>query len=334
MTTPYAKMLVVDLSLLGDLLMTTPVLRSINNAWPECRLTYLCRPHTSVIVRHNPLIQNVLEYESRKITVGGYLKALSEIRRGRFDCALLLHRSVNSALVATLAGVRRRVGYDSEGRRLLLTDPVRETKEGHLVDRALKLLAPLDIAASSRRLEFHPEPGSREQLEIKAREAGLDLNQPFIALNPAGSWPTKRWTPEGFAAVADHFAHKGWPAVVTGGPTDGDICGKVLAAAETNPVNMQGKLSFGELYELLRAAKLYVSNDSGPMHLGVAAEVPLVAIFGPTDPAVCGPISKNSRVVKGELDCLCCYLKNCDHLSCMNSLKPEKVISAAEEILS
>jgi heptosyltransferase-2 len=330
------KLLIVDLSLLGDLLMTTPVLRSIANAWPDCRMSYLSRPHTSVVLEHNPLLEKVLTFESRRITPGSYLRALSEIRREKFDAALLIHRSFNSALLTFLAGIPCRIGYASEGRGLLLTDPMEERKEGHLVDRALRLLEPLGVSPSSRELEFFPAPGSRDTMRERAARQRIDIERPLLVLNPAGSWPTKRWMARGFAEVGSHFADGygyGWDVVVVGGPDDAEIAGQVTSLANGKIANLQGELSFDELYELLKAANLFITNDSGPMHLGVAAKVPIVAIFGPTNPEICGPISDNSTVVRGEIDCLCCYLKDCDHLSCMTSLKPEAVINAAETLL-
>jgi len=255
------------------------------------------------------------------------------LRAEHFDAAILLQNAIEAALLSALALIPRRVGYTTDGRRLLLSHPISVTdadKRLHHTDYYLQLLSRLGIEGGDRRLKL----ACTEQELSWAKELLADDN--VIAINPGAAYGSaKRWLPDRFAAVGDELAQRYRARIVlTGGPGEVEIGNDIAAAMSCNPLNMVGKTSVRQMMAILASSRLLVTNDSGPMHVASAFAVPIVAVFGSTDHTTTCPASEKVVIVRKETDCAPCLLRQCpiDH-RCMTAIQAEDVLQAAYRLL-
>lgn len=350
------RVLVVELAYIGDTLLTTPFLRVLKSVFPKSEIAFLGVPQSLKILQTNPHLSECIPYDKRK---GWHetRRVLSVLREKQFQCAFLLHRSFASAFLCWLARIPVRIGYATEGREGFLTASFPYHASLHRAINHLRLLeyhlarsgsatSPFPVPYSSFRpsgfsstsprflsLELPVPSGLQEQVKTKFLQNTGD----YLVLNPAGSWETKRWLAEGFAKVGNCFYEKkGWKPVIVGGEEDISVSEAVQSALSVPFVNLTGKMELMELAAVLQTARGFLTNDSGPMHIGVAVGVPTVAIFGPTDPTLTGPVGGKSLVLSTRPFCSPCYLKKCPprrHFICMHSLSADEVIRQMVEFL-
>ena len=335
-------MLVRATNWLGDAVMTTPALAAVREGFPDARIVLLARPLVGELFRHHPDVDEVMLYErpGRHEGALGRLRLAGEVRRRRFDGALLLQNAFDAALIAFLGRIPERAGYPTDGRRILLTVAVPLTPailERHEVEYYLCLLDGLGIprpVPASLRLAVTGE--EREKMATRLASLGIGRGAPIVAINPGATYGSaKRWYPDRFAAVADALSDE-WRArvVVIGSTAEAPLAGEIEAAMRNPPVNLAGKTTVRELMALLSLSSFLVTNDSGPMHIGAALGVPLVAVFGPTDWRRTSPWSSLAKIVRVEIDCSPCRLRVCDRgHECMLGVTPGMVIDAAKALL-
>jgi heptosyltransferase-2 len=339
---PPASLLVRATNWLGDAVMTTPALAAVREGFPDARIVLLARPPVAELFRHHPDVDEVMLYErpGRHEGVLGRLRLAGELRRRRFDGALLLQNAFDAALIAFLGRIPERAGYPTDGRRILLTLPVPLTPailERHEVEYYLCLVDGLGIPRPvPAALKLAVTEEEREAMATRLASLGIERGAPIVAINPGATYGSaKRWYPDRFAAVADALSAE-WRArvVVVGSAAESPLAGEIEAATRNPPVNLAGKTTVRELMALLSLSSFLVTNDSGPMHIGAALGVPLVAIFGPTDWRRTSPWSPLAKVVRVEIDCSPCRRRVCDRgHECMLGVTPGMVVDAAKALL-
>jgi heptosyltransferase-2 len=327
---------------LGDAVMTTPAMSALRRACPRARIVLLAKPMVAEMFRHHPDVDEVMVYErpGRHDGALGRARMAWELRRRRFDAALLLQNAFDAALLAFLAGIPERAGYATDGRWMLLTHPVRFAPDllaRHEVEYYLHLLERLGIPRpASPTLCIAVADDEREAMASLLERHGIDRGKPVLAVNPGAAYGSaKRWYPDRFAAVADALsAEWGAGVVVLGSPAEAPLAGEIGAAMRGPAVNLAGRTTVREMMALLSLSSFLVSNDSGPMHIGAALGVPLVAIFGPTDWRRTSPWTSRSRIVRVNVDCSPCMLRECNRgHECMLGVTAEMVIDAARDLL-
>ncbi|MDA8178130.1 MAG: lipopolysaccharide heptosyltransferase II [Desulfobacteria bacterium] len=339
---PQTSLLVRATNWLGDAVMTTPALAAVREGFPDARIVLLARPLVAELFRHHPDVDEVMVYErpGRHDGALGRLRLAGELRRRRFDGALLLQNAFDAALIAFLGRIPERVGYPTDGRRILLTLPVPLTPgilERHEVEYYLCLIDGLGIprpVPASLKLTVTEE--ERQAMATRLASLGIDRGAPIVAINPGATYGSaKRWYPDRFAAVADALSEEwGAAVVVVGSPAEAPLAGEIEAATRKPSINLAGKTTVRELMALLSLSSFLVTNDSGPMHIGAALGVPLVAIFGPTDWRRTSPWTSLAKIVRVEIDCSPCRRRVCDRgHECMLGVTPDMVIAAAKELL-
>ncbi|OIP36734.1 MAG: lipopolysaccharide heptosyltransferase II [Deltaproteobacteria bacterium CG2_30_66_27] len=339
---PPVTLLVRATNWLGDAVMTTPALAGVRESFPDARIVLLARPLVAELFRHHPDVDEVMVYErpGRHEGALGRLRLAGELRRRRFDGALLLQNAFDAALIAFLGRIPERAGYPTDGRRLLLSLPVpltREILERHEVEYYLCLLDGLGIprpVPASLKLAVVEE--EKEAMARRLASLGIEPGTPIVVINPGATYGSaKRWYPDRFAAVADALsAEWGAKVVVVGSTAEAPLADEIEAATLTPPVNLAGKTAVREMMALLSLSSFLLTNDSGPMHIGAALGVPLVAIFGPTDWRRTSPWTDRARIVRVEIDCSPCKRRVCDRgHECMLGVTPDMVIAAAKELL-
>ena len=339
---PPASLLVRATNWLGDAVMTTPALAAVREGLPDARITLLARPLVADLFRHHPDVDEVMVYErpGRHDGVLGRLRLAGELRRRRFDGALLLQNAFDAAMVAFLGRIPERAGYPTDGRRFLLTLPVPlppGIRERHDVEYYLCLIDGLGIPRPvPAALKLAVTEEEREAMAARLASLGVERGTPIVVINPGATYGSaKRWYPDRFAAVADTLSGE-WRAavVVVGSTAEAPLAGEIEASMGKPSVNLAGKTTVRELMGLLSLSCFLVTNDSGPMHIGAAFGVPLVAIFGPTDWRRTSPWSPLAKVVRVGIDCSPCRLRVCDRgHECMLGVTPEMVVDAARDLL-
>jgi heptosyltransferase-2 len=325
---------------LGDAVMTTPALGALRVGFPAARITLLATPLVAELFSPHEWLDEVLVFErsGRHRGARGRLRLAAELRRRRFDLAVLFPNSFDAALVAWLARIPQRLGYATDGRRLLLTHPVPvscQEPDVHQSGNYLALLAQAGIAAGPCPQRLTVIQAESAGIASRLQAAGIGPTDCVIGINPGATYGSaKRWYPERFAAVADELAAR-WGAhvVLTGGPDEAAIAADIARQLSRPCLNLAGQTRVRELMALIKRCDFFITNDSGPMHIAAALEVPLVAVFGPTDHATTYPLGSRTVLVRGEADCAPCLLRECptDHC-CMTSVTPAMVIAAAQRL--
>ena len=336
------RVLVMQTSFLGDSLLTIPLLRRLKESLPGARVTVLTLPKNAGVFRGSPWADEVL-LDDKRGEHGGLLgpwRIAGELKRSAFDLAVIPHRSFRSALIAWLAGIPRRVGFSASAGSFLLTDAVPFAWLTHDLERNLALARPVGGGSAPARGEERyvvPAPPS-DALARRLAEAGIVPGARLAGIHPGAAWATKRWLPERYAELCRRLKAEGLTPVLVGGPADAPL-GAELAAA-SGAADMTGKTDLEELKSLMGLLALFVTNDSGPMHLAAAAGVPVVAIFGATTRELgFFPYGSGHRVVEADLACRPCGLhgaKACPegHFLCMRLLSVDQVHAACREALA
>ena len=326
------RALVVRLSSIGDVVHTLPALAALRRHGYEAG--WLVEPPALPLLAENPFVdQVVVSPRVRHFRGREALAAARALRGRRYDVALDFQGLWKSAAWARVAGARRVVGFERHWRRepasvLLVRERVMPPPAvPHVIDKNLALLAPLGIDAVGLR-EF-PLPMSSEA--VSRVDRGLaELGAPeFAILNAGGGWPSKLWPPERFGEVAKGLRASGLTSLVTWGPGEEALADRVVAASEKAAVR-SFPTTLLDFVELARRARLVIAADTGPLHLACAVSTPVVALFGPTDPARNGPFAAGDVVVRRKPPCAPCYRRGCRrHVGVMDEIGSEEVLAAA-----
>ncbi len=326
------KILVIKLRAIGDVLLSTIVLRNLRLSFPDAGLEFLTEPPSLDIVKHNPDVNNVLVFD--RGTMSG-IQLIRFVRSRRYDLVIDLFGNPRTAMVTRLSGARYRVGYRFKGRTYaynIVVEP--RGGEVHNTQFNLDALERIGIAIQDRNLYFpiahEHESYIRAYVESIARK-GI----PLVALNTGGGWYTKRWSLEHFAQLADRIAGTMNVAILlTWGPGQLAEVQQVQSMAKHH-LHIPPETTLQQLGALLKRCAFVVSNDSGPMHIAAAVGTPVLGIFGPTNPLLQGPYGNSHLTVRNEsVKCLGCNLTACPIAHpCMRELSVDEVYAAVQKLV-
>ena len=331
----------------GDVVMATPALRCVRESFPKAHVTILLRAPLWRILEGAPWADEVVTIEGAKGLRGArsFIALARALRAKRFDLGLLLTNSFSSALLFRLAGVRKRVGYSRDGRDFLLSEALpRESKDGKFLptytgDTFLTLCRRVSCEVRDRRLElFTTEPNERRADEIYAKN-GLDPARPAVIVNPGASFgSSKLWAPERFSWVADRLVEKyNCTILICGSPGERALGEKIKARMKAPALLLQDcgvPFDLGVLKSFVKRCALMITLDSGPRHFAVAFNRPAVTLMGPNSPLYTDTPLERGEVVRVDVDCGPCQLKECPtDRRCMTGITPERVLAACERQL-
>ncbi len=331
----------------GDAVMTVPALKGLRRVLPGAHITLATRGWAEGIFAGADFVDELLLIEGAGRGVRSVWRQARAWRAKRFDLAVVLPNAFEPALVAALARVPLRVGYATDGRGFLLSNPLdvpvwRATR--HEVFYYLNVVAELEkILRGSSDLETydaHPRLEVADERRRDAREflraRGVSLLRPLVALCPGSTNSrAKRWPAERFAALADRLVEEsGADVLLVGSPEELEVSEAVAARMSRKPFVLTGETSLAETVSLLGVADLLVTNDTGPAHIAAAVGCPVVVIFGPTNPLTTRPFSETAVVVREPPACAPCMLRDCpiDH-RCMTAITAEDVFARAARVL-
>jgi len=338
----FRSILVRGTNWIGDCVCSLPALKSIRRSFPSAEITLMVKPWVAGIYQSSKLIDHLLIYDRSGEHKGakGFLSAVRRLKEGGYELAILFQNAFEAAALTFLARIPQRWGYATDGRGFLLTRalPVmKETLSRHHVYYYLELLQRLGIAGEgSPQMELSIDEKVRNGIKQLLSGRGVDWAKPLVGINPGAAFgPAKRWLPERFAEVADRLMQSiGCPVVIVGSHQERGISREVTGFMKSAPIVLTGKTTLQELIAVISLCQLFISNDSGPMHLAAALRVPTVGIFGPTDERITAPWGEGHAVISKQLDCRPCQLTDCptDH-RCMMGITAEEVYSAARQKL-
>ncbi len=328
----FRKILVSRLRFLGDIVLTTPLLRALRQALPQAQITYLAESPYIDVLAHHPDVDRLISLH-RHGSLRAQMALLRALRRGRFDLTIDLFGNPRSALLLRLTGAEERVGFDYRGRRLLYTTAVRRVQNPiSAIEFHLQVLAAFGIPAAGLDTSLFTSPGEDQWAEHYLGAKGISAEQEIVVIHPGASWRAKRWLPARFADLAARLPLElGVRVVVTIGPGEEEIARQVaLAAPEATVLEV---LPLRQVMAVVKRARVLVANDCGILHLGPALGTPTVGIFGPGEPEIWFPYTPEAghRIVHKELACSRCHRDFCADLRCMEAIQVEDVLVAAGE---
>jgi heptosyltransferase-2 len=349
--------LVRGVNWIGDAVMTLPALKGLRKAYPDAQVSLLVKPFVAAVFEKNPAIDEIILYEKEFEGIIGKLKLAGKLRKSGFSKAILFQNAFDAAFIAYLSGIPERIGYDRDGRGRLLTSPVRfdnDDRKVHHVEYYLNLLRASGVPAEYSRpwifLSFEERLAARKKMEC--------LRRPVLGINPGAAYGSaKRWLPDRFAEVANWFiTDTGGSVVMFGGDNEIEVTqeieflvrrksgepsthfshgGEEREGDGFSVLNLAGKTSLRELISLISGCDVFLSNDSGPMHVAYSVGTPLVALFGSTSPELTGPASGGSAVVRPDTGCSPCFERTCKdkEMRCMYDITSDDVYLAIKRLL-
>jgi len=319
--------------------MSLPAIRAVREAFPGAHLTVAARASVADLYAREGAIDGVMLY------AGGRRQAAAALRRESFDCAILLPNSFDAALAAWMARIPRRIGYRRDGRGWLLTEAIPPPEPGEIPRHErfyyLELLRRAGIVH-----EYPPCADIRLDGREAARAAGLDALQeagvavPVVGVSPGAAYgDAKRWLPERFAETAVLVARAhGASVALFGAAAERPLCESLAGAIRAEGIavrNFAGETTLRQFLDLAAACRLFLTNDSGAVHIASALGVPTVTVFGATDDTTTGPTGAWARVVREQVECSPCLLRVCpiDH-RCMTRVTTARVAAVALDLLA
>ena len=335
------KILVRATNWVGDAIMALPALRAVRARFPEAMIAILARPYVADIYRGQKICDELVAYDPKGAHAGlrGRERLAQELRARNFEVALLLQNAFDAAWLAWRAGIPERIGYARDGRNLLLTKRVAVPKKGEIPPHEqyyylelLRRVGWIDSLPQESCVKLDILPQHARRAEETLLSAGARKNISRIAIGAGASYGSaKCWPPNRFANFVNRFRLHGDADVILFGTAAEQQVSDAIAAGIKGPsISLVGKTAIADLPALLSRCHLFVGNDSGAMHVAAAVDLPVVAIFGPTDPFGTAPITPRCTVVQEKPYCSPCFLRRCpiDH-RCMTSVHPEAVEAAA-----
>lgn len=332
---------------IGDAVMCEPALRGLRALFPKAEITLLAKPAIAELFIAYPGIDRRLVYNDRGIHAGlsGKWALAGLLRRHQFDLAVLFQNAFEAALIAWLAGIRRRYGYVTDGRAFLLTDPVARPDRATLVHQVhyyWDLLKPLGLTGAPPVPALAVSVDEVNAMNDRLAEAGVGREDLLVGINPGSTYGgAKRWLPERYAEAALRVCRRieqqqGRPVsvVILGAKGEEELGYSVAERLTVRSTVLSGRTNIRELMAVTKRCTILLTNDTGPMHMAAAFAVPVVAVFGPTDWKTTAPYRQEASIVRQPVDCAPCLLRECpiDH-RCMTGVTVDMVYDAAAKQL-
>ena len=331
------KILIRATNWVGDAIMALPALRAVRKRFPEAEITILARPYVAFIYKDQQVCDSMMFVDYKHDMVG-------EIRTRKFDVALLLQNAFEAAWFAWRTGIPERIGYARDGRSFLLTKAVPVPKPGEILSHEqyyyLELLRRanwLDSLPNESFITLNVSEENRQRAAEFLLFNGAKPGNLRVAIGAGASYGSaKCWPPDRFAELANRLQdHSGVDVILYGTRAEAPVSSAIAAGMHRAPIDLTGKTAINDLPALLSQCHLFIGNDSGAMHVAAAVGLPVVAVFGPTDPLGTAPVTPRCSIVQEKPYCNPCFLRRCptDH-RCMTRVTPEAVEAAARQWIS
>ncbi len=331
------NVLIIKLRYIGDVLLATPTLRAIKAARPDFNVTMMVNRGSEDVLFGNPDLDEVLVLD--KGSLAAQWRLIVGLRRRRFDTVIDLTDGDRSAFLSWISGAPVRIGFNDEHRwrGRCYTEVVRPAADmRHRVDRDLEALKPLGIQAGSKDPQLWLTPEEENSGDQLLDQLGVQRSQSIVILQPGARYWFKAWPPERFAELADRLtSQNGCQVLIGGSDQDIDLAQQIRQMAKSRPIIMAGRTTIKRFAAIAKKSALFIGSDSGAMHIASAVGTPLVALFGPSNPAEWGPRGGPADVIYMGLDCRVCFHPTCrrGEGNCMRLITVDAVYASAQRML-
>jgi heptosyltransferase I len=348
------RILIIKQSSLGDVVHTLPVVHALKRCFPTCHIGWIVQKSFSGLLEPDSAVDEIIPIfipstsdpsapkgafrAAARATYRTVRELRNKFRSHPYDFVLDLHASFRSGLLALTNPGGRRIGFaDAKELNTWFQHErlVPDSRRPHAVDKNLLFATRLGCPPEPEDFGIEVSPAARENVRLFVRQSGIRDNSRIVYANPAARWETKFWTAPAWAEFADAVKEKTGATVVFAGSSDD--CNHIRSISErmkNEPVIAAGRLNLAEAVALLKMSDVYVGVDSGPMHIAAFTNTPVVALFGPTDPAKVGPYGKKHRVIRRtDLECLSCRKRSCSNRICLEGITANTVFAEVAEVL-
>lgn len=337
---PEKRILIFNVNWLGDVLFSSAAIRNIRRNYPASYVTCIIPSRCYPILKDNPYLDEVIIFDEKDRHKGIFSKLnfISLLKSKKFDTVFLLHRSFSRALICRLAGIPERIGHYTKKRSFLLTHKIIPPKRDslHRIDYYLDVLEKVGLRIEDRYLDFFYTPSDEKHVDNFLSKNSIGKGDFLVALNPGGNWLLKRWPVDYWAQLADKLiAEMGLKVIITGSASDLKLAGQIKGKMKEVSLSACGILNIKQLGVLAKRADLFITADTGPMHIANAVGCKnIIAIFGPTSREVTGPYPpSNVTILQKDVGCpIPCYKVNCRDNRCMKAIAPEDVLVEVKRI--
>ncbi len=342
--TSYKNILVVRTDRIGDVVLTTPVLSALRKKFPSSRISVLIAAQTKDIIQGNPAVNEVIVDDRKGPHRGlGFLKLVNEIRKRKFDAAIILHTKRRTNILCFLAGIPKRAGFRDNKFGFFLTDGLPDTRPlgiKHESEYCFDAIRPVAGTFTEKfPLHIPVKPEKREWAKQFLKNLGVDESERVVAIHPGASCPSRRWSPKKFAELINLLQEKYLLKILLIGANDAEEIAKEIFLHIKKPIiSLIGKTSISELVAIFSKCQLLISNDSGPVHLASAVGASVIALFGRDQPGISPtrwrPLGERDVVLHKRIGCEICLAHNCMiGFECLEAISPAEVFEAAVSIL-
>lgn len=337
------RILIIRTDRIGDVILNTPVFKALRHNFPKAYITAVIQPYVKEIIEGNPNIDEIITYDKNFSQAGwrSTLRFIKYLRRKQFDLSIALNPSKRSNLVTFLAGIKYRIGYDRKW-GFLLTHRMKDNKWmglKHEVDYNLDLLRYVGLEVKDRELYMPIFKEDEDYIADILREAGVSSQDALITVHPSASDHTKRWSLEQYARLIDKLiGNFKFKVALVSAKEDKALIEKLVSLTFNKPINFCGRTTLRQLAALCKKSQVFISNDSGPVHIAAAVKVPTIVIFGRilagVGPKRWGPYGGEGIVVQKDVGCKPCDPQNClENFKCLAAVSVEDIIDAVKKII-
>lgn len=326
---------------IGDAVMGAPLASEIKKKFPDTKITLMCQGAVGQLFLYDPNIDEVLSFKKSN----GWIHHITSfplidpLKKGGYDCGILLTNSLSSAWWFYRAGIKNRIGFQGQGRSFLLNHavPFPENLESeHLVKVYKQLLTPLNIIPSNILPKLYLKESEILEAQHLLKKGGANLESRFIGINPGAAYGSaKCWLPERFRQViAELLKDPKNTILIFGDASTKSLTEQISQGLGERVFNLAGRTTLRELMAIISLLDVLLTNDSGPMHIASALKTPLVALFGSTNEIKTGPLDVNSQVIRKTVYCSPCYQRVCPiDFRCMKNIEVEEVVQKLNDLI-
>lgn len=325
---------------LGDLVMATPIIQDVRHAFPKANITVMCQSNVAGLLEKDPNIDELCRFTkpsawARRVEGRNLIRVL---RKGEYDLGILLTNSLSSAWFFWRGRVKSVIGYKGHWRRLLLDKavpyPANRSRQ-HLVKTYKELLLPLGVPVSDTKPYLVVSDDEIAAARARLADLGIDKDHILVGINPGAAYGSaKCWIPERYQEVAQDLIKNPRVRVLFFGDRAGaSLVDKICVGLPEAVVNLAAKTSLRELVTMIQLCDVFLTNDSGPMHIASAVQTPLLALFGSTNDTTTGPYEKG-KVIHKHVECSPCYKRECPiDFRCMTRIEVSEVRLELERMI-
>jgi ADP-heptose:LPS heptosyltransferase len=337
------RILIINFGGIGDILLSTPALRALKSSFPKTKIYFLVFPHVWELVNDLPYVDGIFIIRNNKRNIFTNMRTLLRLRREKFDVAINMRTLVSKRgaqkikfLLNTIKP-KLKVGRDTGGRGYFFNIGIPETDRGTKFEMEYDIdtVKALGVEVNDRAIDLKINEEAKHRINMLLESKGILKEDILIGIHPGGM-PSHRWPIENFSKIIEQISKSiSCTFVVTGGDDEVMLAEKLKNITGMEIINLAGKINLGELYALIKRCNLYVSNDTGTMHIAAILKTPLVAIFGPGYFTRFDPrnVSDKAVVLYEKVECAPCDKVKCDSMECLKVILPEEVTNAALHIL-